>query len=381
MGANRFYRSLPLEPRRLPCLSDRTEGPMHRRTALATLTGVLTSNLLPRAAGAIDHGAGKSQLGLVTYCQSLLRKQRKQTHPDGDLFAPPTFLKHCRALGAGGMQVALGKMTAQQAESLREQTVEWGMFLEAIVRLPQNEGDMSRFDADMQTAVRAGAKAARTTIIPGRRYEYFDSLEKFRDYERRGRRALERAVAVAEKHRLPIAVENHKDHRNAERVALFESISSEFVGACVDTGNSVALLEDPLETVKALAPWAHSVHLKDQAVQPYKDGFLLGDIPLGEGFLDLPQMVRILRAERPHVHFSLELITRDPLKVPCLNESYWATFPDLPARDLARTLRQVRKGAAEQLHQISSLTPAQQVDQETENVLKSLLYAREQLEL
>ena len=130
-----------------------------------------------------------------------------------------------------------------------------------------------------------------------------------------------------------------------------------------------------------MLPGAHSVHLKDQGVQLYDDGFLLGDIPLGEGFLDLPQMVHILRERRPHVHYSLELITRDPLQVPCLHESYWPTFPDVPARDLARTLRQVRAGAAEELQQISSLTPDEQVEQEKENVRRSIHYARDELGL
>ena len=351
---------------------------MNRRTVLATLAGTTWCLLRPILADESE-AAPRTGMGLVTYCQSLLRRQRMKRDAQDDLFKPLTFLKHCRALGAGGMQVPLSSLTPQEAESLAQQAADWGMFVEAIVRLPRDEGDVSRFDQDMQIAARAGAAAARTTIIPGRRYEYFDSLEKFRDFERRGRRSLERGVAAAEKHGLPVAVENHKDHRNAERVALFESIDSEYVGACVDTGNSVALLEDPIETVKALAPWAHSVHLKDQGVQLYEDGFLLGDIPLGEGYLDLPQMVRILRERRPHVHFSLELITRDPLKVPCLHESYWPTFPDLPARNLARTLQQVRAGAAKQLQQISTLTPDEQVEQEKENVRRSLQYSGEAL--
>ena len=36
------------------------------------------------------------------------------------------------------------------------------------------------------------------------------------------------------------------------------------------------------------------------------------------------------------------MITRDPLKVPCLTDRYWATFADLPGRHLARTLSLVR---------------------------------------
>ncbi len=216
---------------------------------------------------------------------------------------------------------------------------------------------------------------------PAGAYEFFDSLEKFREYEAKGQMALEMAAPVAEKLQLPLAIENHKDQRNDARVALLEHISSEYVGACVDTGNSVALLEDPLETVAAFAPWAHSVHLKDQAVQLYDEGFLLADIPLGAGFLDLPAMVDLLREKRPDVRFTLELITRDPLKVPCLSEEFWATFPDVPGRDLARTLRAVREGSTDSLQYPSLLLPEKQVALEDSNVRTSLDYARDHLGL
>ncbi len=112
-------------------------------------------------------------------------------------------------------------------------------------------------------------------------------------------RSLELAAPIAEKYRVAFAPENHKDHRISERVAALEKIDSEFVGACVDTGNNFALLEDPVDTARALAPWAHAVHLKDQAVQLTEQGFLFGDIPLGQGFVDLKQIVAILQSRGP----------------------------------------------------------------------------------
>ena len=194
----------------------------------------------------------------------------------------------------------------------------------------------------MKTAAAVGAKAVRSTIFTGRRYEFFKSLEQYKEHDKQAMRSLELAAPIAEKYRVAFAPENHKDHRVDERVAALKKIDSEFVGACVDTGNNFALMEDPVDTVKALAPWAHAVHLKDQAVQLTPKGFLFGDIPLGQGFIDLKQIVSILRSERPSIHFTLELLTRDPLLVPCLEPSYWITFPDMPATDLARTLRTVR---------------------------------------
>lgn len=64
---------------------------------------------------------------------------------------------------------------------------------------------------------------------------------------------------------------------------------------------------------------------------------------------DVRRMVRTIRRIRPQVRFSLELITRNALKVPCLTEEYRATMPDVPGRDLARTLRFVHEHLSENL--------------------------------
>ncbi len=358
---------------------------MNRRQVLKTFA---SSALASCASGATDGGARapgvvpkRTGLGLVTYCCRFRRDSLRKANPETNLYSPDRFFEHCRSLGAGGMQISLGVLRHDAARALRDRVEQHEMFVEAIVRLPKDKADIARFAREMDTAKGAGAKAARTTIIPGRRYEYFDSLEKFRDFENRGREALQRGAPVAEKLKLPLAVENHKDHRDDERVALFEQISSEFVGACVDTGNSVALLEDAVGTAEALAPWAHSVHLKDQALQEYADGFLLGDIPLGQGGLDLKTIVSVLRKAKPDINFSLELITRDPLKVPCLTEQYWATFPDLPARELAQTMQYVREHSSDKLQYVSKLSLEEQVAVEDANVRASLDYARDVLKL
>jgi sugar phosphate isomerase/epimerase len=154
------------------------------------------------------------------------------------------------------------------------------------------------------------------------------------------------------------------------------------VGVCVDTGNSIALLEDPYEVVEAYAPWAFSTHLKDMAVAEYEDGFLLAEVPLGEGFLDLKRIVTTLSRARPEVRFNLEMITRDPLKIPCLMPKYWATFDSLPGKHLARTLTMVRKQAARKPRpSMSGLSQEQKLALEEKNVRQSMNYAREKLEL
>lgn len=362
--------------------------PIDRRSAIRGLASLaagavaatLPPALLPSTLGA-EPPATSTGMGLVIYDCGIRRRWMQRQNSRLDLFEPLAFLKHCRKLGAGGMQARLGVMNTEAAGRLREFAQRHALFIDAIANPPADESDVERFEAEIRTAAAVGAQAVRTVIMPGRRYERFTSLAEFREFEKRGRRMVELAAPLVERHRVPLAIENHKDQRNDERLELLEHIGSEYVGACVDTGNSFALLEDPLETVKMLAPWAKTVHLKDQAVRSYDDGFLLGDIPLGEGCLDLPDMVQVLRQAQPGIRFTLELITRDALKVPCLTDPYWATMPHVPGRDLARTLRIVRERSAPALQQVSSLALEDQVALEDANVAASLASAREKLRL
>ncbi len=356
------------------------ESRIDRRTMLIGLTGV-TAGLATDASIADEAAVHRTGLGLVIYDCVLRRKWLLKQKPRVDLFEPFTFLQHCNNLGAGGMQAALGVMDKERIGRLRDFAERNTLFIEAIVKPPVDDADLARFESEIRTAAEMNAQAARTVIMPGRRYEQFQSMADFRESVERGRRMLERAAPIVEKHRVPLAVENHKDQRVDQRVALFKKIDSEFIGACVDTGNSFALLDDPLGAIEALAPYAFSIHLKDQALRSYEDGFLLGDIPLGQGSFDLKRMVAILKKAKPKSRFALELITRDPLKVPCLLPTYWRTMSNVAGSDLARTLRFVRQHPATHLQQVSSLPLDKQVELEDANVAASLRYAREELGL
>jgi hypothetical protein len=81
------------------------------------------------------------------------------------------------------------------------------------------------------------------------------------------------------------------------------------------------------------------------------------------------------------VRFNLETITRDPLKVPVLTEKYWATMPDVPGSDLARTLLAVRRNAVKQLPRITDLPAERQPETESDGIRRSLDYARSELGL
>src|SRR5262249_42624857 len=111
-------------------------------------------------------------------------------------------------------------------------------------------------------------------------------------------------------------------------------------------------------------------------------GFLLSEVPLGDGFLELKRIVETLRRARPEVRINLEMITRNPLRVPCLTANYWLTLEKVPGRDLAETLARVRKHKFPRpLPTISGLSRAGQIRMEDDNVRRSMRFARENLKL
>ena len=42
----------------------------------------------------------------------------------------------------------------------------------------------------------------------------------------------------------------------------------------------------------------------------------------------LKKMMDTILAARPDVKFSLDMLTRNPLLIPCVTDKYWATFPE-----------------------------------------------------
>lgn len=363
-------------------ITDSATASLDRRCFLGGLAVSSGLAVLSGLAPAADPPARRSKMGLASDCWHIHDRAQAAQGQKGDLSDPLLFLQRCYQLGAGGMQVPLGVRDKAYCAGLRKWAEAHEMYIEGSANLADSRFDAEQFEKEVLTAQAVGATVVRTVTIPGRRYEQFNSAEEFARSSQRAAERLRLAEPIMAKHRMRLAVENHKGHRVNERLDLLQRLSSEWIGMCVDTGNSFALCEDPMDVVRAYVPFAFSVHVRDHAVQEYEDGFLFGETAIGQGFFDVPAMVRVLREAHPEVRFSLEVIARDPLRVPVLTPKYWATMPGVPATDLARTLRTVRaKAPREPLPMVSLLPAGQQVDCEQRMVEDSLAYARAHLGL
>lgn len=296
------------------------------------------------------------------------------------LLAADRLMELAAKVGAAGAHGGMTQIDFEWAKKTRRMKEELGMYLEIQTFLPRE--DPAVFEHAVQVAKEAGATSLRVVCLLGRRYEMFDRLEDWNKAVEGFHRQIRAAVPIVEKYKMPLGIENHKDWLVDQQVALMKQHSSEYLGMCLDTGNNLAVLDDPYETVEKLAPYTFNVHFKDMAVAEYAQGLLLSEVPLGEGMLDMKRIVATVRRSKPNVYFSLEMIVRDPLEVPCLTDKYWSTFEGRNGRYLARALTAARANKPKgPLPHITGLTQEQRLKLEFDMVDRSIVYAREQLGL
>lgn len=316
-----------------------------RRTLLGTIA----------AGAALGAQSATSIFGVAATCYLSYRRPRETVE----------FVDYCHSLGAAGVQIALSSMDRTYLKTLRERCEKYGMYYEAMVPMPFEGG--SDIAPLMAAAKEAGAHGVRSGCLSGRRYETFKSMEEWKAFVTKSEKAMAVAAGLADQYRLPFGMENHKDWTLDEMSVYMKRYGSEYFGCCLDFGNNVALLDDNDEVIRVLAPYTKVTHVKNMAVRATDAGFELSEVLPNDGIFDLSTYIAIVRRANPKIHLSLEMITRDPLSVPCLTPGYYTTFPQREARRLAPIFDLARRRQTPLPHS-SPLTRPQQLDLEDANV-------------
>ena len=318
----------------------------------------------------------RSRLGIASASFTQRMRAERRGGAEKPFSDPFHFLEYCHQLGAGGVEIAAESLHPDSRKQFRRRVESAGMYVEVAVPLPRDQSDLSSFRDSLRAAKGVGASVVRTTLLTRPRYVALDSAEELRRFAQQSRKSVTLAESALRRRRMKLAIENHRDMRIEELLSMMKQVSSEFVGVCIDPANSLALLESPAEAVEKLAPYAISVHLKDIAVKESADGFLLSEVALGEGFLDLRAIVEDLRQARSNIRFNLEVMTDDPVEIPCLAGRYWPTMGRVSGWRLASILNLVkRKQQAKPLPRVSDLSPQERIQLEDENVRRSLAHA------
>lgn len=142
-----------------------------------------------------------------------------------------------------------------------------------------------------------------------------------------------------------IAVENHGDFQAWELKELIETAGKDYVGACIDPGNAITALEDPLVTIETLGPYVVTSHIRDSVVFEHPKGAVTQWVALGEGVVDFKSFFARYRQLCPNAGVQLEILTGGrPRVVPYLEPDFWKAFPNARAAEFSRFVALARKG-------------------------------------
>ena len=191
---------------------------------------------------------------------------------------------------------------------------------------------------DLRIANELGAKTVRCILsrvlcgdrrnFPGGWYEHVA----------RCRQAFAEVLPEAERLGITIALENHQDLDSTDLLELCRHFESPFFGVTLDTGNPLAVMEDPVEFATAVGPYLRHVHLKDYRVYPAPNGVRLVRCAAGAGVIDFPGILRVCEEQTQPITLSLEQGALQARQIPFAEATWWDEFQPRTGRSLAGPL-------------------------------------------
>jgi sugar phosphate isomerase/epimerase len=171
----------------------------------------------------------------------------------------------------------------QQLHALRDAAAGHGVTVEVGTRGLEVE----YLTRAVHAAVQVGSPLLRVVPWSGQATRQELSLAKLKQ-------VMDQIVPLCQQSGITVAIENYFDLPDEHLAEFVASYDNDYLGVCLDTANSTGLLHDPLETVRLLAPYAVSVHLKDFVITKSMSGYRIAGAPLGQGWLDVPAVLELV---------------------------------------------------------------------------------------
>ena len=179
---------------------------------------------------------------------------------------------------------------------------------------------------------------------------------------------------------IKIAIENHAGDMQARELrTLIEGAGKDFVGACVDSGNPLWTIEDPMLTLETLAPYALTSHVRDTALWKQDGAIMVQWVRLGHGNVGIREWTEKFQQLCPGRAFSMEVIVTQPRKLDYLDPKFWDAYRNTPAWEFARFLALAERGRPYQGLPAPSKDEARQ--REREDLEESIKYCRDVLKV
>jgi 3-oxoisoapionate decarboxylase len=138
---------------------------------------------------------------------------------------------------------------------------------------------------------------------------------------------LREILPVAESLGIRLCIENHQDLTSAELLWLHEaSGGSAALRVTLDTGNPLAVAEDPVAFAAAIAPIIGHVHMKDYRLHFAPGGYHLVRCAAGDGVVDFVGILDALSPYSSGILPAVEVAAQATRTIPVLDTEWWSTF-------------------------------------------------------
>jgi sugar phosphate isomerase/epimerase len=150
---------------------------------------------------------------------------------------------------------------------------------------------------------------------------------------------------LAEELEVSIGIENHQDAGSDDLLWLCEQVGSDQIGVTLDTGNPLAVGEDPLAFAPRIAPFLKNVHLKDYQIFRSPSGYRLVRCAVGAGAIDFAALFGLFDREAPAATRNIELGATTARQIRLWEPAWWEHFPARDVREMLPVLQLVERHA------------------------------------
>ena len=115
------------------------------------------------------------------------------------------------------------------------------------------------------------------------------------------------AAQTAQNAGVRLCLENHTEAFSDEVLWVIHRVDHPYVGACVDTNNSLMVGEDPLTAIRKLVPVAYTNHFSDHRIDFDQYGCRITGVATGTGDVPMVQAYQAIRSNPNLQRLNLEV--------------------------------------------------------------------------
>ncbi len=187
------------------------------------------------------------------------------------------------------------------------------------------EGDQDAVRRTFEAAKFLDAHSINMTFSPGMNTRWQEDWDEATsaEYVKRDTEDASGLAEFAGEYEMPVAIENHLDYILEEIGTILDAVPGDYVGLNFDTANPLLFLQSPMDFARRFAGRIFSTHLKDGYILPDRDGARVVWCNIGEGIVDIPGILSVLKDQDREVALNLEYWAQAAHEVPYDTEEYW----------------------------------------------------------